>query len=80
MRALHKCQFRPNQLTRSAFFRDYCVAFPSDCSASFDESMHQATLKTLDMFFGRVVSTDERLDEMGGVNAPRSAAPEQAGA
>ncbi len=49
---------------RSAFFRDYCVAFPSDCNATFDEGMHQATLKTIDMFFGRVMTTDELLDEM----------------
>ena len=59
---------------RSAFFRDYCVAFPSDCNASFDDSMHQATLKTLDMFFGRVMTTDELLQEMRGVNAPRTVA------
>jgi len=59
---------------RSAFFRDYCVAFPSDCYASFDDSMHQATLKTLDMFFGRVMTTDELLQEMRGVNAPRTVA------
>jgi ureidoacrylate peracid hydrolase len=49
---------------RSAFFRDYCVAFPSDCNASFDDGMHQATLKTLDMFFGRVMTSDELIDEM----------------
>jgi len=56
---------------RSAFFRDYGVAFPSDCNASFDEGMHQATLKTLDMFFGRVMTTEELLDEMRGVNEPK---------
>jgi nicotinamidase-related amidase len=50
---------------RSAFFRDYRVAFPADCNASFDEAMHDATLKTIDMFFGRVMSTDELLEEMG---------------
>ena len=49
---------------RSTFFRDYCVAFPSDCNASFDDGMHQATLKTLDMFFGRVMTSDELIDEM----------------
>jgi nicotinamidase-related amidase len=49
---------------RSAFYRDYRVAFPSDCNASFDEGMHQATLKTLDMFFGRVMTTDELVEEM----------------
>ena len=61
---------------RSAFFRDYCVAFPSDCNATFDEGMHQATLKTIDMFFGRVMTTDELLDEMNrelGRNEPIAA-------
>ena len=36
----------------------------SDCNASFDEGMHQATLKTMDMFFGRVMTTDELVEEM----------------
>jgi biuret amidohydrolase len=63
---------------RSAFFRDYGVAFPSDCNASFDDGMHQATLKTLDMFFGRVMTTDELLDEMRGVNEPKAAAAQAA--
>jgi ureidoacrylate peracid hydrolase len=49
---------------RSAFYRDYRVAFPSDCNASFDDGMHQATLKTMDMFFGRVMTTAELLQEM----------------
>ncbi len=49
---------------RSAFFRDYQVAFPSDCNATFDPAMHQASLKTIDMFFGRVMTTEELLDEM----------------
>ena len=51
---------------RSAFFRDYQVAFISDSTASFDDSMHEATLKTIDMFFGRVMSTGELLNEMEG--------------
>jgi nicotinamidase-related amidase len=61
---------------RSAFFRDYCVAFPSDCNATFDQGMHEATLKTIDMFFGRVMTTDELLDEMNremGRNQPVAA-------
>jgi Isochorismatase family len=49
---------------RSGFFRDYQVAFPSDCNASFDDGMHQASLKTIDMFFGRVMTSEELLDEM----------------
>ena len=49
---------------RSAFFRDYKVVFLSDCTASFDPGMHDAALKTIDLFFGRVMTTDEVLAEM----------------
>jgi nicotinamidase-related amidase len=52
---------------RSALFRDYQVVLPADCNASFDQGMHEAALKTLDMFFGRVVpTTEELLAEMTG--------------
>ena len=59
---------------RSAFFRDYQVAFISDSTASFDDSMHEATLKTIDMLFGRVMSTDELLTEMGAPASVEEAA------
>jgi biuret amidohydrolase len=49
---------------RSAFFRDYQVVFLSDCTASFDPDMHEAALKTIDVFFGRVLTSDEALAEM----------------
>ena len=49
---------------RSAFFRDYQVVFLSDCTASFDPDMHAAALKTVDVFFGRVMTSDEALAEM----------------
>jgi nicotinamidase-related amidase len=49
---------------RSAFMRDYKVVFPSDANATFDEAMHQATLKNIDLLFGRVVSINELLEEM----------------
>jgi ureidoacrylate peracid hydrolase len=49
---------------RSAFFRDYQVVFLSDCTASFDPDMHAAALKTIDVFFGRVMTSDEALAEM----------------
>ena len=58
---------------RSAFFRDYQVAFPSDANASFDQGMHEAALKTIDMFFGRVMTTAELLDELGAVVQPAPA-------
>jgi nicotinamidase-related amidase len=54
---------------RSAFYRDYQVAFPSDANASFDVAMHEASLKTIDMFFGRVMTTVELLDEMRDVGS-----------
>lgn len=49
---------------RSAFMRDYKVVFPSDLNATFDEAMHQATLRNIDLLFGRVVSSDELVAEM----------------
>jgi ureidoacrylate peracid hydrolase len=48
---------------RSAFMRDYQVMFPSDCNATFDPAMHEATLKNIDLLFGRVITTDEFLAE-----------------
>ena len=32
-------------------------------NATFDDAMHQATLKNIDLLFGRVVSSDELLEE-----------------
>ena len=49
---------------RSAFCRDYQVAFLSDATATFDDEMHEATLKTMELLFGRVMTTDEVLAEM----------------
>lgn len=49
---------------RSAFMRDYRVAFLSDANATFDPAMHQATLKNIELFFGRVLTTEQLLAEM----------------
>ncbi len=49
---------------RSAFMRDYFVAFPSDANATFDPAMHEATLKNIELLFGRVMTTAELLQEM----------------
>ena len=49
---------------RSAFMRDYKVVFPRDLNATFDDAMHQATLKNIDLLFGRVVASEELLAEM----------------
>jgi len=59
---------------RSAFMRDYKVVFPNDLNATFDDAMHQATLKNIDLLFGRVVSSDELLAEMEAAleTSPRS--------
>ena len=48
---------------RSAFMRDYQVMFLSDCNATFDPAMHEATLKNIDLLFGRVITTNEFLAE-----------------
>jgi ureidoacrylate peracid hydrolase len=58
---------------RSAFCRDYQVAFLSDATATFDDEMHEATLKTMDLLFGRVMTTAETLAELdeGAPAAPR---------
>lgn len=49
---------------RSAFMRDYQVAFPGDLNATFDAAMHQAALKNIDLLFGRVMTAEELLAEM----------------
>ena len=50
---------------RSAFMRDYKVVFPSDANATFDEAMHRATLVNIDLLFGRVMTSDQLLSEIG---------------
>ena len=44
---------------RDAFMRDFQVTVLSDCTASFDRGMHDASLRALSIHFGRVMdSTD----------------------
>lgn len=50
---------------RSAFMRDYKVAFIDDANGGLDEASHNATLAIIGKVFGRVMTTDELLDEMG---------------
>ncbi len=59
---------------RTAFMRDYKVAFPGDATATFDEAMHQATLRNIELLFGRVMTTDELLAEMEAAMAGTVAA------
>lgn len=49
---------------RSAFMRDYKVAFVSDANGGLDEDSHDATLSIIKKVFGRVMSTDEVIEEI----------------
>jgi ureidoacrylate peracid hydrolase len=44
---------------REAFVRDYYVVFTADGTACYSEEAHEATLRTIDKYFGVVVSLDE---------------------
>jgi nicotinamidase-related amidase len=59
---------------RSAFFREYQVAFISDATSTFDPEAHKATLKVINLFFGRVMTTDEVVRELTA-SIPIAAAP-----
>ena len=50
---------------RSAFEHDYKVAFTSDGTAAFEQHLHEATLGTVRELFGRVLSVDEVIRELG---------------
>lgn len=44
---------------RQAFLRDYYVVFTSDCTATYSQAQHDATLFNIDQFFGQVVTSEE---------------------
>jgi len=44
---------------RQAFLRDYYVVFTSDCTATYAQAEHEATLRNIDSFFGQVVGAEE---------------------
>jgi ureidoacrylate peracid hydrolase len=44
---------------RQAFLRDYYVVFARDGTATFTRAEHEATLRTIDQFFGQVAGLDE---------------------
>jgi ureidoacrylate peracid hydrolase len=50
---------------RSAFMRDYKVAFISDANGGLDQASHEATLGIIGKVFGRVMTTEDLLTEMG---------------
>ena len=41
---------------RDGFMRDYYIVFLADCSATFDDELHNATLKRIDLLFGEVAN------------------------
>ena len=49
---------------RSAFERNYRVAFTSDATAAFEERLHLATLGSIRELFGRVLLVDELIEEL----------------
>jgi len=48
---------------RSAFMRDYKVAFVSDANGGLDEASHNATLEIIGRVFGRVMTADELIEQ-----------------
>lgn len=49
---------------RAAFHYDYDVAFLSDATADEFDDLHVATLRVMDLLFGRVMTTGEAIAEM----------------
>lgn len=48
---------------RSAFMRDYKVAFISDANGGLDDASHNATLEIISRVFGRVMTADELIEQ-----------------
>ena len=44
---------------RDGFFRDYYIAFTSDCAGTYSKEDQEATLNNISRFFGEVVTADE---------------------
>ena len=44
---------------RNAFLRDYYVVLPSDGAAAYSAAEHEASLATIDRYFGQVVTCDD---------------------
>ncbi|GED31194.1 isochorismatase family protein [Brevibacillus centrosporus] len=49
---------------RSAFMRDFKVVFVSDANGGLDSESHQATLNIISKVFGRVMATEELIEEI----------------
>jgi ureidoacrylate peracid hydrolase len=48
---------------REGFVRDFYIAFLEDGSATYDDDQHAAALRTIDSYFGQVVTVDDVLRE-----------------
>lgn len=48
---------------RSAFMRDYKVAFVSDANGGLDDASHNATLEIISRVFGRVMTAGELIEQ-----------------
>jgi ureidoacrylate peracid hydrolase len=51
---------------REAFVRDYYVVFTADGTACYSDDAHEATLRTIDKYFGVVVSLGDVIDVWRG--------------
>jgi ureidoacrylate peracid hydrolase len=51
---------------REAFVRDYYVAFTTDGTACYSDEAHEATLQTIDKYFGVVVTLDDVIEVWRG--------------
>lgn len=51
---------------RSAFNRDFKVAFIGDACGGFDQKSHDATLEVISRVYGRVLTTEELIKEIEG--------------
>ena len=57
---------------REAFVRDYYVVLASDGTACYSDEAHEATLQTIDKYFGLVVTVDEVAEVWGRAEAGRN--------
>jgi ureidoacrylate peracid hydrolase len=57
---------------REAFVRDYYVVFTADGTACYSDDAHEATLRTIDKYFGVVASLDDVIGVWRGAAAHES--------
>lgn len=64
---------------RSAYMRDFKVAFVGDATGALSEEAQTATERAIGSFFGRVLSTAEVEAEIGEYGSPEPGSPEYGG-